>query len=336
MAYLLKFVLLTTGLLSSLFSHLLFSADWQTAEPMPLPRQEIYVAVAGGHIYVPGGILEDGSAFSAVMERFDTATGAWQLVAPLPQARHHITPAIVDHTLYAIGGFSGGFPDWIMHNDVFEYDLKSDTWATGTSLPGPLGEHVQAVVNNRIHVIGGRMPGKEGAKAFNDYIDSTTHWIYDPGLGTWLNGNPAPTARNSAAAAVHNGLIYVVGGRRNVIRDDGTQIQVNLTNLEVYDAVGDSWSILAPMPLASGGLAAATLNGKIYVFGGEQWAPEQKVFASSWEYDIENDLWSALPDLPTARHGLAAIAVNDAVYVIGGCKITGGGAATGVVEVLVP
>ena len=80
--------------------------------------------------------------------------------------------------------------------------------------------------------------------------------------------------------------------------------------------------------MSSDGLAAAALNGKIYVFGGEQWVPEQKVFTNSWEYDIENNLWSALPDLPTARHGLAASAFNDAVSVIGGCKVIGGGAAT--------
>lgn len=332
----LKPVSLIAGIVFLLSGQSLLCAEWQAAPAMSIPRQEIYVAAAGDHIFVPGGILEDGNAFTAALERFDISTGTWRTMTPLPQARHHVTPAIVGSTLYAIGGFSGGFPNWIMHDDVYEYDLVNDNWKTGVSLPGPLGEHVQAVVGNRIHVIGGRVPGKQDAKLFDDYFDTDTHWIYDPDKRTWAEGKPAPTARNSAAAAVYNGLIYVVGGRANVIRADGSQIQTNLVNLEVYNPDDDSWSTLAPLPTASGGLAAAALKGKIYVFGGEQWTPEQKVFADSWEYDIQHDHWTALPDLPTARHGLAAVAVNDSVYVIGGCKVVGGGAATAVMETFTP
>ncbi len=317
-------------------SQFVFGADWQTAPSMPTPRQEIYVATHGNNILVPGGVLADGIAYTATFEKYDTQTKTWHVLAPLPQARHHITPAVVSGTLYAVGGFSGGYPNWLMHDDVYEYDLENNNWKQGVSLPGPLAEHVYAVVNNRIHIIGGRKPGKQDAKLFDDYVDTDVHLIYDPDKRSWSNGKPAPTARNSAAAAVYNNLIYVVGGRVNIVRADGTQIQTNLDTLEAYDSVTDSWTTLAPMPIASGGLAAAALDDKIYVFGGEQWTSEQKVFADSWVYDISSNSWSRLPDLPTARHGLAATAVDDTIYVIGGGKLVGGGAASGVMETLTP
>lgn len=92
---------------------------------------------------------------------------------------------------------------------------------------------------------------------------------------------------------------------------DGTTQQVNVPNLEVYDPKLDRWETRSPMPQAQGGLAATTLNGKLYVFGGEQWVPERKVFAESWVYDPETDVWKALPPLPTPRHGLGASAIGN-------------------------
>ena len=80
---------------------------------------------------------------------------------------------------------------------------------------------------------------------------------------------------------------------------------------------------------------ATSLNGKLYVFGGEQWVPEQKVFAESWVYDPKTDIWEALPPLPTPRHGLRASAVANRIFVFGGATKTGGDAATTSHEVLV-
>jgi N-acetylneuraminic acid mutarotase len=72
----------------------------------------------------------------------------------------------------------------------------------------------------------------------------------------------------------------------------------------------------------------------LYVFGGEQWVPGQKVFAESWVYDPAVDRWSALPPLPTPRHGLGAATMGDRIHVFGGGLTAGGNAATNVHEVL--
>ena len=312
------------------------AGQWEIMPNMPSARQEIYADDAGGRIYVPGGVGSDGLSTSDAFEAYDVANKKWLKLAPLPEARHHITPAVIGSKVYAIGGFIGPFPDWNIKADTFIYSIDADSWKSGTAMPEPQAEHVSAVVNEKIHIIGGRVHGSSKKQHFDAFTDTGTHRIYNPATDEWSLGAPAPTARNSAAAAVIDDRIYVVGGRHNVVQEDGSQLQQNLGTLEVYDPVKDAWHTLAPMPEALGGNAAASLNGKLYVFGGEQWAPTQKVFASAWVYDPGTDNWSRETDMPTARHGLAAAASDSRIIVIGGGNKVGGGGAGGFTEILLP
>lgn len=75
------------------------------------------------------------------------------------------------------------------------------------------------------------------------------------------------------------------------------------------------------MPSQRGGLASATVNGSIYVFGGEVPA---RTFDNNEKYDLVSNEWRSELPMPTARHGLAAVAIDDAIYVIGGGPHPGG------------
>jgi N-acetylneuraminic acid mutarotase len=308
---------------------------WTKAAPPTVARQELYPEVLDGKIYVVGGLLNPNTEFSAHFEAYDPAKDAWTALRPLPEARHHITLSAVRGLLYGVGGFTGGFPNWRAQPTVFVYDPSTDAWTRGPDLPVARAEGVAAVVDDKVYLIGGRVRAAEASRPFNDHVDSARNEALDPARGRWLSRADAPTARNSAASAVIDGKIYVVGGRRFSKNPDGTARQVNVPNLEVYDPRLDRWETRAPMPQAQGGLAAASLHGKLYVFGGEQWVPEQKVFAESWVYDPKTDAWEPLPPLPTPRHGLGAAAVGNRIFVFGGGTRTGGNTATAVHEVLV-
>lgn len=312
------------------------SADWTPRAPMPTARQEVYATVHEGFLYVPGGILADGLAFTDAFERYDASADRWELLPPLPEPRHHITPAAVGEQVYVIGGFTGPFPAWRAQPDTWVYDIPSARWGIGPPLPEARGEHIAAVIGQRIHVIGGRLRATPAAEHFFAHLDTRSHHVLDTGTGQWTQAAPAPTARNSAGAAVIDGRIYVVGGRENRPQPDGTQQQVNVATLEVYDPASDSWRTLSPMPRAQGGCAAAALDGRLYVFGGEQWTPEQRVFPQSWVYDPAEDSWAPVADMPTPRHGLLADRIGQAVFVIGGATKTGGGAAVGTNERFIP
>ena len=308
---------------------------WTTAKPPSLERQELYPEVMGGRIYVAGGLRNPNSDYSAHFERYDPEADAWTWLSPLPEARHHITLSAVRGLLYGVGGFSGGFPLWQAQPTVFVYDPASNAWSRGADLPTGRAEGIAAVVNDKLYLIGGRVRATPEARHFNDHVDSVRNEMFDPATGKWSARKNAPTPRNSAASAVIDGKIYVVGGRRFEKNPDGSARQVNVPTLEVYDPALDRWETRAPMPQAQGGLAATSAGGKLYVFGGEQWVPDKKVFAESWVYDPGQDRWEALPPLPTPRHGLGAAAIGKRIHVFGGATHTGGNTATAVHEVLV-
>ena len=217
---------------------------------------------------------------------------------------------------------------------MWVYDPRSNRWTGGVDMPAARAEGVAAVVDGRIYWIGGRVPTRPEAAHFNDHQDSSRNEMFDPATGKWSTRAPAPTARNSAAAAVIGGRIYVVGGRRFVRRDDGKTRMVNFANLEVYDPKSDSWETRAPMPQAQGGLGAAALDGRLHACGGEQWLPEQRVLAECWSYDPANDRWQALPTMPTPRHGIGMVALGGRLHIFGGAIRPGGNFATPVHEVM--
>src|SRR5262249_27768690 len=74
---------------------------------------------------------------------------------------------------------------------------------------------------------------------------------------------PLAAARRPAhaalAAAAMDGRLYAVGGRI-----DGNYSR-NLASNEAYDPATDRWEQRAPMPTARSGIAAAVLEGRMFV-----------------------------------------------------------------------
>jgi len=86
---------------------------------------------------------------------------------------------------------------------------------------------------------------------------------------------------------------------------------------EAYDPIQDKWiTTLESMPSKRSGIAAASVNNSIFVFGGEE---PFKTFDNNEKYDVKTKKWTIEPPMPTARHGFGAISVdNDRIYVIAG------------------
>ncbi|MGY0385592.1 Kelch repeat-containing protein [Nocardioides sp. WG-D5] len=301
---------------------------WQERAPMALERQELYPEVVDDRIYVAGGLLNPNTGVSAHFDAYDPGADAWNRLATMPQARHHIGLAEANGSLYAVGGFSGGFPRWRAESDTFVYSPQDDSWSTVADLPEPRAEFVIESVRDRVFVIGGRVREAPGATTFTTHVDSDRNEMFDPATGRWKRRAPAPTLRNSAASAVVDDRIYVIGGREFSLAEDGSAVQENVATVEAYDPATDEWETVAPLPEARGGLAAAVHDGSIYVFGGEQHNPAPLVYDDVWRYDPEADEWTAAGNLPTPRHGLGAATVGDVIYTFGGGTEVGGNFAS--------
>jgi N-acetylneuraminic acid mutarotase len=278
-------------------------SGWQTLDDLPIgPRQEHAVVALDGEIYVLGGFDDNVQLLDSV-EVYDTAGGNWGTAAPLEGARHHINAAAVGGKLYLVGALVGGAFNAI--GDVRIYDPGSDSWSNGTSMPAgsERGAGAVAVIGDEIYVAGGWRGGPVADfSAYDTVNDSWTplpdvptardHSVgaavggvfyliggrlgslssvqdrvdaFDPIVGSWQPRNAMPTARGGAAAAAHGGLIYVFGGEGNSAAASGV-----FDDVEVYDPAGDSWQMLAPMPVPRHGFGAATWGSTIYLPGGGQ------------------------------------------------------------------
>ena len=276
---------------------------WITRAPLPSARQEMPHAVIDGRIYVVGGIDGDRAATN-VMEVYDPALDLWSPAKALPVAMHHLGVAAAQGKLYVLGGYLGN--SFNPNNRVFEYDPATDGWTEKTPMPTARGAHVAVTVDDKIYAIGGA--------AFGTALG--TNQTYDPATDTWATRRAMPSPREHLAATAWDGRIYVIGGR--VPSNFGL---VNVRTLEVYDPATDAWEELQGMPTARGGLAAAALHDKIYVFGGE--FPD--VFSQNEEYDPATDSWRPMEPMPVPRHGIGAVAVADTIFIIGGGPVAGFG-----------
>jgi N-acetylneuraminic acid mutarotase len=129
----------------------------------------------------------------------------------------------------------------------------------------------------------------------------------------WVARAPMPYPRREFATATVAGKIYVMGGgdtQAPVIPSPAT------TTVQVYDPATDTWSMAAAMPVATRNHAAAVVNGRIYVAGGEsEVAPGLKTLQV---YDPVTGLWSVKADMPYELRGNAAAGAGGLLFVFGG------------------
>ena len=314
---------------------------WTAAPALPIRVQEIYPAALAGGILVAGGLSPDvGEGEIGISNRvFGWAPGQprWRELPRLPLATHHPNCVGVGNRVFAIGGFTArnGGP-WSMTDAVRVFDADREQWRSGPDLPGPWAETVAATLDDgTIHVVTGRRPAGLSNAQWSHHADTNAHLMLPPGSDAWTTVAPAPTARNSASGAVLDERLHVIGGR--TVNGGNTPVH------EVYDPFEDRWETRAPLPepqagpRGSGGLAAAALNGRIHVFGGEWFSPSGGgVYDQVWAYDPEADAWSEASRMPTARHGLGALRIADAIYTIAGAAAAGGNRTSAAVEALSP
>jgi Kelch motif len=94
------------------------------------------------------------------------------------------------------------------------------------------------------------------------------------------------------------------------------------------------WTSKIASPTARQYAAAAVLNNRVYVIGGQRTdagITPGPVTAIVETYDPATNTWGTAPPMPTARMGLVAAVANGRLYAIGGA-IDGFGTGTGTVE----
>ncbi|MEM1317882.1 MAG: galactose oxidase, partial [Pseudomonadota bacterium] len=73
-----------------------------------------------------------------------------------------------------------------------------ENWNLLADLPRPVGEAVTGVLDNRLHITGGRKPSGPSNATWRDHIDAADHFVLSSLGASWERASPLPTARNSA------------------------------------------------------------------------------------------------------------------------------------------
>jgi N-acetylneuraminic acid mutarotase len=225
--------------------------------------------------------------------------GQWGQRASLIEPNSELAFAEANGKIYLLGGYPASRQT---SRTVQVYDIGSGRWELGPQLPAPNNHGMAAGVNGRIYLIGGQPTDlSEGP-----YVD--TVYELDPGRGTWIEKARMPTARSSGVAVVHDGRIYVAGGRPPHGND-----------FAVYDPKSDSWQVLPNLPSQRNHLTGAAIGGRIHVAGGRLGQGLSAQMTTAHEvFDPQTGSWTTAAPMLRARSGMNGVMARGCFHVWGG------------------
>ncbi len=182
------------------------------------------------------------------------------------------------------------------------YAQPKGEWRELPPISSKRTEVAVTLLDKKIYVVGGFTQ--------NGITDRVEVWDAENENWSQIPSLPIPLHHTTVSAV--NGKLYVIGGFTSNL-----WTPVN-TNYE-YDPLKNKWAVKASMPTERGALAAAVIDGTIYIAGGANKINNSLINTPALEmYDPENDTWKKLAPLPTPRDHMAASSLNGKLYVIGG------------------
>ncbi len=272
--------------------------SWSEIAPVPGKYQgTLGAAVVDGKIYFLG---------SSINLQYDPATDNWTTKTPNPSFvyQNNAAVAVCQNKIYIIGGTV---------NEV--YDPATDSWENKTSMPTERYALKANVLDGKIYVISGQVPGPPQTVYPSDVTE-----VYDPENDSWTALAKIPFPVVSYASAVLDDKIYIIGGT-----EWGTPSPFALTRVQIFDPKTNQWTQGTPLEEAVSGAAATATTGlsapkRIYVVGGNIINAGYNIRYSDHVqiFDLESQKWFFGAQMPTGRTNLALANVNDTLYALGG------------------
>jgi len=296
------------------------SNSWAAKSPMPTARFSYSgIAEIGGRIFVAGGdAVGNLCQPSDVLEAYDPGTDTWATLQPMLQPRWDMGSTGLGGLFYVVGGQTELTACGTAEATMEAYDPTVGplgTWSAKPSMIFPRRHLGVVSLNGILYAIGGVGPDDASV----DKVEA-----FDPlangGFGAWTTKQHLNTPRGFAAVAAVAGKIYVIGGIHSTTGP--------LFSIEEFDPNANggfgAWTTKnASLPsVRSGAYAAAVLNDKIYIIGGDTPIPAgaESFTARVDVYDPTADAFVPTPPPPmlTPRGELVAVTVNNKIYAIGG------------------
>ena len=229
---------------------------WHLAAPL---SRAVVVPGSPGQLIVLGGLTPAGTSASGV-NVVRTATGAARQIGALSAPLH-------DAAGVSSGGrslvFGGGSP--VTVGTVQAFPGAGTARVTG-SLPAPRSDAAAVTIGGTDYVVG----GYDGSKPDASVLATT-----DGRTFTTVTALPVPV-RYPAVAAL-DGMIYAFGGQAITGPAAGAAVNV----IQAVDPARHTAAVIGRLPEPLAGAAAVTVDGEVFVAGGDSPAARRPARASA-------------------------------------------------------
>lgn len=294
--------------------------------PDPIGVAGAFAGVSGGALIVAGGAnfpdrppWEGGKkVWHDTIWALEKPDGEWRVAGKLSGPNGYGVSISHDGALFGIGGGSTdqNFTNAFVLN-VTASGIGQRAWF---DVPEPTANACGALAGLSFYVAG-------GVASPTSTVALSTFLAHDSVAGSraWIKRTSWPgPARQLAAAGSYSNTFYLIGGTSLEPGADGKPVRTYLRDAYAYRDTG-GWKRIAdlPFPLAASPSPAATVNGKLIVFGGDD-APSadpksHKGFRDEMlEYDPATDKWSIIGRVPAPRVTAPVVFWNGGYVIVSG------------------
>ena len=142
--------------------------NWETAAPIPTPRNSGTGGWIGDQLVVAGGRTRKGNLDTT--EIYDGREDRWRKAAPMPLPQAGTASVVIGEDLIVFGGeiFK---PESRVFPNVWRYSMEADRWTSLPDLPTPRHGLGAGLIDGRIYVVGGATaPGGRGTSNANEIL----------------------------------------------------------------------------------------------------------------------------------------------------------------------
>ena len=286
------------------------NTTWVTVAPSNTPKWVGFSVMYNNKMYVFSGFDNAAVHTTPKVEVYDPAVNTWTYLSDMPFPVTHAGITVDGQKVYVAGGFLGGLVGDPNTDKLQIFDIGTNTWSAGPTLPAKMGGNALVRVGRQLHAFGGLLEDRQ--------TGNTAHYVLDLGnlAAGWTNAAAAPLPRCHFASACVAGKIYTFGGQTG---HDGPYQDVKYVH--VYDPSNDTWTQLTDMPYVRSHSEPATfvMEGKVYLVGGRSGA-DNNILGNVTSYDPATGSWTEDIPLPTGvtLFGPAAEAIGNEIFVSNG------------------
>ncbi len=128
--------------------------------------------------------------------------------------------------------------------------------------------------------------------------------------GQWAQRAPLLAPNSEFAVAELDGRLYILGGY--------PADRETVKTVQIYDVATDRWELGPDLPERNNHGMAASVNGKLYLIGGQTEASGETYVDTVYELDPAAGKWVEKTKMPTRRSAGVALVHGGRIYVAGG------------------